>query len=96
MKDKIYRAVIEKKVAKDLRKIEPKQREIVLSWIDKTLDGCTDPYGIPGAKKLLDVERGVRYRVGKYRILARVDDDQVVVVVFRVGHRGSVYQNLPQ
>lgn len=94
MKDKVYRAVIEKKVAKDLRKIEPKQREIILSWIENILDGCVDPYELSGALKLEGVENGVRYRVGKYRLLARVDGIRVIVTVFRVGHRKDVYRNI--
>lgn len=89
-----YRVVLEKKVAKDLRKIGPKQREIILSWIENVLDGCVDPYGISGTKKLEGVENGVRYRIGKYRILARIDNARIIITVFRVGHRNDVYQNI--
>lgn len=94
MKSKRYSAVIEKKVAKDLRKIEPKQREIILSWIENVLDGCTDPYEISGALKLEGIENGVRYRIGKYRLLARVDNTRIIVTVFRAGHRKDVYRNI--
>ena len=33
-----------------------------------------------------------RVRVGDYRILYTVEDDVLVVAVFRVGHRRDVYE----
>lgn len=94
MKPKAYRVVIEKKVAKDIKRIEPKQREIILSWIEKSLEGCSNPFNLPNAKKLEGINNGVRYRIGKYRILAVIDIDQIVILVFRIKHRNSVYQNI--
>lgn len=32
-----------------------------------------------------------RWRVGDYRILGKIDDDQVLVLVVHVGHRSKVY-----
>ena len=32
-----------------------------------------------------------RYRVGDYRILARIEDDRLVVLVVKVGHRRGIY-----
>ena len=46
MSNKHYTVAFEKKVAKDLKKIEPKQREIIFSWIERVLDGYTNLYGI--------------------------------------------------
>lgn len=94
MKTSAYVAVIEKKVVKDLKKIEPKQREIILSWIGNVLDGCKDPFAISGAKRLEGVESGIRYRVGRYRILARIDNTKIIISVFRVSHRKDVYRNI--
>jgi mRNA interferase RelE/StbE len=33
-----------------------------------------------------------RYRVGDYRVIARIEDDRLVVLVLRVGHRREVYR----
>ncbi len=32
-----------------------------------------------------------KYRVGAYRIIAEIQDEKVVVLVLRVGHRSKVY-----
>lgn len=34
-----------------------------------------------------------RYRVGRYRILCDLQDDQLIVLVVRVGHRRDVYRD---
>ena len=39
---------------------------------------------------------GWRWRVGVYRILARIEDGKAVIEVVRVGHRQSVYKNMPR
>jgi mRNA interferase RelE/StbE len=46
----------------------------------------------PGAKLLSGPDRIWRIRVGDYRILYRVDDDRVVVVVVRIRHRSIAYR----
>jgi mRNA interferase RelE/StbE len=45
-----------------------------------------------GAKKLRDRDNLLRVRVGDYRILYRVEDDRLVVLVVRIGHRREVYR----
>lgn len=32
-----------------------------------------------------------RWRVGEYRILAKIEDDQLLVLVVRIGHRSEIY-----
>jgi mRNA interferase RelE/StbE len=46
----------------------------------------------PGCKKL-QAREGWRVRVGKYRVIYRIDDKTRVVRVTHVGHRGDVYRN---
>jgi mRNA interferase RelE/StbE len=33
-----------------------------------------------------------RYRVGDYRIVAKIEDDRFIVLVLTVGHRREVYE----
>ena len=35
-----------------------------------------------------------RYRDGDYRILCDLRDDELIVLVVTIGHRGQVYRNL--
>ncbi len=43
-------------------------------------------------KSLAGVWAGLwRYRVGDYRIICQLEDDRLVILVVRVGHRSVVY-----
>lgn len=44
----------------------------------------------PGARALQG-RPGIRVRVGDYRIIYTIEDDVLVVVVVRLGHRRDVY-----
>ena len=33
-----------------------------------------------------------RYRVGDFRVLARIQDEELLVLVVQIGHRGKVYE----
>jgi mRNA interferase RelE/StbE len=37
-------------------------------------------------------ERRWRLRVGDYRVVYEIEDDRLLVLVVRVGHRGDVYR----
>ncbi len=45
-----------------------------------------------GTKKLKGEDDLYRIRVGDYRILYTIEDDKLIVLVVRVGHRKDVYQ----
>lgn len=84
-----------KAATKQLLSIPKKQRLIILSWVQEHLDGCEDPRRAPNGKQLQGTDFGWRWRVGVYRILARIEDRKAVIEVVRVGHRQGVYKNMP-
>ncbi len=46
----------------------------------------------PGVKRLTGAENLWRIRVGQYRIVYEIHDDQLLVLVVRVGHRKDIYR----
>lgn len=38
------------------------------------------------------LERFWKYRVGDYRLIASMEDDRLVILVIRIGHRREVYR----
>jgi len=44
-----------------------------------------------GCRKLLGYRDVYRIRVGRYRVIYSVDDERVIVLVLKLGHRGEVY-----
>ena len=76
---------------KQLRKLDGSTRKLIRAWIEKNLVDCEDPRahgkGLSG-----DKSGQWRYRIGDYRLLANIQDDRIVIQVFKVGHRRFIYK----
>jgi len=46
-----------------------------------------------GAAKVQGFQNVWRIRIGDYRVVYQIEDDRLVVLVIRVGHRKDVYRN---
>ena len=46
----------------------------------------------PGVKALQGVRGLLRLRVGEYRVIYRVEDTRLLVIVVQVGHRRNIYR----
>lgn len=76
---------------RQLRKMDPGQRAIVLSWMDKNIDGCDDPRA--HGKGLTANRSGQwRYRIGDYRVLCDIVDEKLTVLAIEIGHRSKLYE----
>lgn len=82
-----FEVVFKQSVEKDFRSIPKQDVQKILSRIEALAD---DPRP-PGAEKLSAQER-YRVRQGIYRIVYEIQDEQLVVVVVKVGHRRHVYR----
>jgi mRNA interferase RelE/StbE len=85
-----YRVEYTRTAAKQLKKLDRKIAALILAYIEEKLIDCDNPrlYGKALQGNLRDIWR---YRVGDYRILARIDDDIVLIIVVEVGHRNEIY-----
>jgi len=82
-----YKIVIKKSATKDLAAIPGRDRDRIIGRIRSLAD---DPRP-PGSLKLSGEEK-YRIRPGDYRILYEIEDDVLIVVVVRIGHRRDVYE----
>ena len=83
-----YELVFKKSVAKDLRSIPKKDVARILQRIDALRD---DPRG-EGCVKLSAQER-YRVRQGVYRIVYEIRENELIVMVVKIGHRSTVYKS---
>ena len=75
---------------KEIKKLDPYIRKMIMSWIQKNLVGSDDPRS--KGKALKGNYAGQwRYRIGDYRIICKIEDDKMIIIALTVGHRNSVY-----
>ena len=79
------------KAAKQVRKLDSAAAKRIRDFLEQKLSRLDNPRQL--GKKLVN-EEFWRYRVGDYRILTNVDDDQILILVVEVAHRREVYNNL--
>jgi mRNA interferase RelE/StbE len=61
--------------------------------LDDAIEALSDDPRPQGCRKLAGTSDRYRIRVGDYRIIYRVDDGKVTVLVLVVGHRREVYDS---
>ena len=81
-----YRILIKKSAAKEIERIEKKDR---IHIIEKIRSLANDPY-LPGSKKLSRQEK-FRIRQGNDLILYQLIRNELIVHLVKVGHRSKVY-----
>ena len=82
-----YRLLIKPSAAKELEGLPTKDRKRVVTRTQR-LAGEPRP---PGCEKLTAHDL-FRVRQGQYRILYEVQDQDLAVTVFKIGHRRDVYR----
>lgn len=66
-----------------LREMDQHTAGIIMKWLRTYIEGCEDPRKHGGA--LLGDADKWRYRVGSYKLLARIDDESGKVLVVWIG-----------
>jgi len=78
------------KVEKELKKLDRNVSKKILKYIDERIIQQEDPRVF--GKELRGTLGGLwRYRVENYRIICRLEDDRMLVLVVRIGHRKNIY-----
>jgi mRNA interferase RelE/StbE len=83
-----YKIIIEKTVQKTLQKIDRQDKERLLKSIYLL---SSNPY--PTSSTKLVNRSQYRLRVGRYRVIYEIHNDQLLIIVIKVGHRNNVYDD---
>ena len=85
-----YKVVFSEKARKDLKKLDKHIAALILGWLEKNIEGSTNPR-IHGKGLVGNMSGQWRYRIGDYRVICEIQDDEVIVLVLEVGHRREIY-----
>lgn len=75
---------------KEFKKLDKYTQRILKQWIKKNLVGCNDPY-VHGKGLSANLSGLWRYRIGDYRIICDIQENELVILALTVGHRKDVY-----
>lgn len=82
----------DRRVLKDLKRLDRQTQQAILDYFDDRIAPAEDPrvFGKPLTASFAGLWR---YRIGDYRAVCRIEDTRLVVLVVRVGHRSTVYDD---
>jgi mRNA interferase RelE/StbE len=76
---------------KQLEGLDKAAQRRILKFLHGRLLASPDPRSL--GKALVGELAGLwRYRVGDYRLICRIEDRQVTIVVLEIGHRREIYR----
>lgn len=85
----MYDLIYDKKYLKSLRKLDIQAQKIITNWVENNLLNCEEPRF--SGKPLTGNFKGVwRYRIGSYRLLAKIDDDKLIIFAINRRQRRNI------
>jgi len=85
-----YSVMITERAKKQIDSFDKPTKLMIYKWMAKHLDDVEDPF-VFGHALTGDRTGFWRYRVGDYRIIAKIEKDQLVILVVDAGHRSKKY-----
>jgi len=77
---------------KELAKLGPVAAQRILRFLHDRVSSLDNPRAIGQALKGSELGELWRYRIGDYRVIARIEDSVVTIFVLRIADRKSVYR----
>ena len=75
---------------KEFKKLDKYTQQMIKSWIGKNLQNCENPRA--HGKGLTANKSGQwRYRIGDYRLLCLIQDQELIILALTVGRRRDIY-----
>lgn len=81
----------DRRALRELNKLDPQSKRQILAYLEERIEIDADPRRF--GKRLKANLAGLwRYRVGNYRIICQIVDNELIVLVLAVGHRNTIYE----
>ena len=82
-----WKVELDRAAVRELGKLDQQAARRILAFLHGRVATLDDPRGIGEALKGSKLGEFWKYRVGDYRVIARIEDDALRVLVVRVGSR---------
>jgi mRNA interferase RelE/StbE len=78
--------------AREIAKLDPQHRNRILKFLQTRVAKLQDPHSIGQALQGPKLGEFWKYRVGDYRLICKIEDERLLVLVVRIGHRREIYR----
>ena len=87
-----YRVELSESASRELSNLDAQHRRRILKFLQEQVAKLYNPRAVGEALEGSRLGEFWKYRVGDYRVIAKIEDARVVIVVVRIGNRREVYR----
>ena len=87
-----WQVELDRAAVRDLKKLDRPMARRILTFLQSRVAALDDPRSLGEALRGSRLGEFWKYRVGDYRIIARIEDAAVRILVVRIGNRRDVYR----
>lgn len=87
-----YGVELSESADRELGRLDAPQAKRILKFLHNRVAKLEDPRSIGQALQGSRLGEFWKYRVGDYRLIAEIEDERMIVLVLRIGHRKEVYR----
>ena len=73
------------------KKLDKSVQKIIRHWINNRLVNIEDPRTF-GKPLVGDLKNYWRYRIGDYRLIVKIEDNKLTILMIDIGHRKNIYK----
>lgn len=88
---KHYKIIYSHDFQKQFKKLDPSVQKLVASYIKKNLENTDNPR-LHGKALIGDMKGLWRYRIANYRLITKIEDDDLIIIILTFGHRKDIYR----
>lgn len=74
-----------------IKKLDREISKRILGYLKKNVLACDNPR-LFGDSLVANMSGLWRYRVGGYRVICKIEDDKLIIMVLKIAHRREVYE----
>jgi len=89
----IWKIEIDSAAERELDELDRQIAKRIIKFLHDRIASLEDPRSIGEPLKGSQFGELWRYRLGDYRVIVRIEDNGLLLLVLRIGHRKNVYRN---
>ncbi|MBR2251569.1 MAG: type II toxin-antitoxin system RelE/ParE family toxin [Neisseriaceae bacterium] len=88
-----WQIVIDAAAQKDFAKLDKSVEKRIRKYLEEEVIGKYDnPRAVGGVLHGKHYGEYWKYRIGDFRVVAKIEDDKLIIIVVKVAHRSKVYR----
>lgn len=87
-----WRVEVQKSAERELDRLGTEAARRILRFLNDWIAKLDDPRAIGEPLRGSELGEFWKYLVGDYRVIARIEDESVLILIVRIGHRRDVYR----